>query len=413
MAVEAPSSDATRAGVRAVATALLPELPAIGEGTAAHILARMPQFAHAGAEDLVLGSCQSNSAALLDALIRGVPLDATGPSVEVVESTRAFVQRGLSLATVVRAYRLGIAYWCERWAQGVARHAPEPAAAVAVVSAGTAFLLGWLEPLLDRLADEMRDEAERLARDGALARAEEVRRVLADPAYDPAAAGLRLGYDLGARHVGLVLRRHDGAPADGTALDAAAQGIAAALTTARPLVVRVDVATAWCWVALQDPGAVEVPPPARPVVAALGRPAVGVDGFRRTHQEAQEAMRVAALAGRGPGTITRFEQVELAAVCSADPRSCRAFVAEQLGPLAADDDATRRIRATLETFFATGSNFRATAKRLGVHHNTVRYRLARAERLLGRPAGEGRLALEMALHLANRLGPAVLGPAGR
>jgi DNA-binding PucR family transcriptional regulator len=76
-----------------------------------------------------------------------------------------------------------------------------------------------------------------------------------------------------------------------------------------------------------------------------------------------------------------------------------------LGPLGADTDDARRLRETLEAFFEANSNFRATAARLGIHHNTVRYRLEQIERLLDRPIGQQRLHLELALHLAGRLGP--------
>jgi hypothetical protein len=41
---------------------------------------------------------------------------------------------------------------------------------------------------------------------------------------------------------------------------------------------------------------------------------------------------------------------------------------------------------------------------MGLHHNTVRYRLDRAEALLGRPPSEERFKLELALHLTLRLG---------
>jgi DNA-binding PucR family transcriptional regulator len=84
--------------------------------------------------------------------------------------------------------------------------------------------------------------------------------------------------------------------------------------------------------------------------------------------------------------------------------ACRAFVAEQLGPLGGDTDEACRLRATLEAFFDSNSNFRATAARLGIHHNTVRYRLEQIERLLDRPIGHQRLKLELALHLAGRVG---------
>jgi DNA-binding PucR family transcriptional regulator len=141
------------------------------------------------------------------------------------------------------------------------------------------------------------------------------------------------------------------------------------------------------------------------VLVALGRPASGLDGFRRSHQDALEALRVAQLAGRAGGTVTRYDEVELAALCSANVEACREFVAAELGDLAADTEDVRRLRETLEAFFDSSSNFRSTAARLGLHHNTVRYRLTQAEKLLGHPAGERRLQLELALHIAARLGP--------
>jgi DNA-binding PucR family transcriptional regulator len=101
--------------------------------------------------------------------------------------------------------------------------------------------------------------------------------------------------------------------------------------------------------------------------------------------------------------VTHFDDVELAALCSKDVVACQAFIADTLGPLASDSSEIRRLRATLETFFALNSNYRATAARLGVHHNTVRYRLERARALLGRAPEDDRLQLEIALHLASRL----------
>jgi hypothetical protein len=411
-AIGTAAGTAVRDGVMAVATAMLPELPALGAGTAEHIGARVPEVGQAHAEELVLASCQANSNALLDALVRGVPLAAMSPSAEVMQTTRGLVQRGLTLPVVMRAYRIGIAYWCERWADAVLRHGPVDSGAVAVVSSGTSFLLGWLDLVADQLSEEYRDEAERLAREGSLARLETVRRVLADEDVDVPATSRRLGYDLAGRHLALVLHQQEEAPAGAAVLDAAAQALAAAITTARPLIVRVDVVTTWCWVPLADALPPRVPAPGGPVVAGHGRPASGLAGFRRSHREATEAVRVAELAGRGGASVTRYEHVRLASICSADPAWCRAFVVEELGALAADDDTTRRLRATLEAYFAEHSSFRATGKRLGIHHNTVRYRLEGVERLLGHPVQERRLPLELALHLASRLGPWIVAQPG-
>ena len=396
--------DPIRDAVRAVARTLLPELPALGDDVADHILAREPRFARDNAEDLVRSSCQANSTTLLEGLLRDLPVEILGPAEEVVRDTRRFIQRGVAGETLERGYRLGIAYWCERWATAVQERCPDPAIAVPVSSAGTAYLLGWLDHILARINDEARHEAERLASEIVFAQVEEVRRILeADDDVDLAAAGLRLGYDLGSRHVALVIRQL--VPGEGPAPDVVAREIATAVTAARPLVVRVDVATAWCWLAVADGVAPTVPAPAGAVLGGHGRLAPGLEGFRSSHSEAQEALRVAVLARRPPTTMTSYDHVAVAALCSNDAAWARRFVVAQLGPLAADTDEAQRFRSTLAAFFATGSGYRATAKLLGLHHNTVRHRLAQVEGMLGRPLEHDRLALEVAVHLAAQLGP--------
>jgi DNA-binding PucR family transcriptional regulator len=59
-------------------------------------------------------------------------------------------------------------------------------------------------------------------------------------------------------------------------------------------------------------------------------------------------------------------------------------------------------------FLDEADNAPRTAERLHTHRNTVLQRVARATELLGRPPGERRLALELALELAHRIGPRAL-----
>lgn len=398
----APGDPDILACVRTVAAALLPDSLRLGSELADRILARLPEFGRLNAGPLVVASCQANNNALLDGMIRNVPLHAVAPTEEVRQHTREFVHHGLTLSTVMRGYRIGAQAWTERWARAVGEHVGAGHDAVAVAQAGTTFVFGWLDEVSERLTEEYHDESERLARERSLAQVEDVRRALTDPDLDVAATSARLGYDLAGRHVALVLRHEAGGA------DAAVRRLAAAISHGRPLIVRVDVETTWCWVPYTGPPAQSADTaasPAEALVAASGRPRRGLAGFRESHREALAGLRVAELARRGPGTLTRYDQVAIAAVCSADADSCRTFIRTELGTLAADDETTRQVRATLETFFAANSNFRATAARLGVHHNTVRYRLERAEQILGRPPSERRLALELALHLVSRLGP--------
>ncbi len=162
----------------------------------------------------------------------------------------------------------------------------------------------------------------------------------------------------------------------------------------------------WCWLRLPLSRPVSLPHPAAPFMIAVGRPAEGLAGFRRSHRQALDALRIAELAGRQPGTITYYDEVDVATVCTADMERTRAFIQAELGALVMDDEATRRTRETLAVFYAAKSNYRAAAVQLGVHHNTVRYRLQQAERALGRRVNERRLALELALHLTDLIGPA-------
>ncbi|HTK63469.1 MAG TPA: helix-turn-helix domain-containing protein [Pseudonocardia sp.] len=393
-----PGDPDTLACVRTVAAALLPDSLRLGSELADRIFERLPEFARLNAGPLVVASCQANNNALLDGMIRNVPMHAVAPTEEVRQHTREFVHHGLTLSAVMRGYRIGAQAWTERWAQAVGEYVGPGHDAVAVAQAGTTFVFGWLDEISERLTEEYHDESERLARERSLAQVEDVRRALTDPDLDVAATSARLGYDLAGRHVALALRHEAGGA------DAAVRRLAASISNGRPLIVRVDMETTWCWVPCTG-GPVGSPAPTEPLVAAAGRPRRGLAGFRESHREALAGLRVAELARRGPGTLTRYDQVAIAAVCSADADSCRRFIRTELGALGADDDATGQIRATLEEFFAANSNFRATAARLGVHHNTIRYRLERAEQILGRPPSERRIALELALHLASQLGP--------
>jgi DNA-binding PucR family transcriptional regulator len=63
-----------------------------------------------------------------------------------------------------------------------------------------------------------------------------------------------------------------------------------------------------------------------------------------------------------------------------------------------------RLRATLAIYFREGDVIAATAQRLGVHINTISYRLRQCEELLERPVKHRRFELEAALLLRDRIG---------
>ncbi len=88
----------------------------------------------------------------------------------------------------------------------------------------------------------------------------------------------------------------------------------------------------------------------------------------------------------------------------------RAWVLSTLAGLAADDDHHARLRDTLLVFLQSGGSYKTTAERLMLHKNTVQYRIRKAEESLGRPVGEHRHDVELALRASHWLGSSVLQP---
>ena len=163
----------------------------------------------------------------------------------------------------------------------------------------------------------------------------------------------------------------------------------------------------WCWLSRPTPfdqrrleslARLAIP---RELRVAVGVPAYGPAGFRRTHLAALDAHRLAPRSGTGP--VITYREVALAALLTADPERARWFVEEELGDLGASDPKTGDLRATALQFLRSGANLLRTATALHVHRNTVVYRLKNVERLLGRGLDERPLETHAALLLREML----------
>ncbi|MDR6117300.1 DNA-binding PucR family transcriptional regulator [Aeromicrobium sp. SORGH_AS981] len=97
-----------------------------------------------------------------------------------------------------------------------------------------------------------------------------------------------------------------------------------------------------------------------------------------------------------------------AAVLAGDLPVARDLVASMLGDLARDDDTAARLRETLTVFLRENRSFVATAEKVHLHKNTVKYRVDKAVELRGRPIEDDRFDLELALVACRWLGAAVL-----
>jgi DNA-binding PucR family transcriptional regulator len=111
------------------------------------------------------------------------------------------------------------------------------------------------------------------------------------------------------------------------------------------------------------------------------------------------ARRIAQLTRRRPGSVTRWTDVALAAVASADLELAQQFVASELGPLVRDDDQTARLAATLRVYLEEQMSPRRAAQRLGVHENTIANRIRAVREQLGHPIEDRACELQVALRL--------------
>jgi len=169
-----------------------------------------------------------------------------------------------------------------------------------------------------------------------------------------------------------------------------------------------DCALTWAWLSGVRPLAGPLDPKKlEGLSGAEGHAAVGLDlrgdaGFRASHRQAERARRLARCDGP---PLLRYEDVAVEALSIENEEDARAFVAHELRGIEDDSEASRRLRETLEAYFAAEYNAASAAARLGVHQQTVANRLRAVEERLGQPSvGARRLELEMALRLRASLG---------
>lgn len=339
---------------------------------------------------------------------------APGPGPAAVDVARATARSGTRLRVLLRGLRSGHRRFLLLWEEYLARQpvAPEDLAAAMALSRDMTF--AWIDGLSERLTDEYERERDQLLRTGEAQRAHAIAGLLSGEPVEADAASRVLRYELGRVHTALVLWTPE---EDGDAwprLEAASREVARMLGASSALTQSASASSLHAWIGTAETPDVRAITSAGldGVSVAVGEPAAGPAGFRQSHRDAEDAQRVALSRGRRPGSVTRYASVELAAMLVHDAERTRRFVQAQLGPLAADDDHSNRLRATLRVFLDEHCSRLATADRLGVHPNTIGNRIRTCQELLERDLSTGSLELHAALALADMLGPPVLLPGG-
>jgi sugar diacid utilization regulator len=143
-----------------------------------------------------------------------------------------------------------------------------------------------------------------------------------------------------------------------------------------------------------------------PLAVGVGTPRAGLRGLIAGFGEARRAQALGAILSPSQ-PIDRYDELRLFDLFK-EGEPVDAFVAEVIGRLL-DHDARRGTpyAETLEALFASALNRKVAARRLGVHPNTLSYRLGRIEALLGGSllSGEFGFRVQLALKLARLASP--------
>jgi DNA-binding PucR family transcriptional regulator len=401
-------------------------LPLLSAGIRGVLEAEIPELrGDARVTELLGPSVESNVETLLHAMRYGIPVKRVTVPAAAFEYARRLAQYGVPLHALVRAYRLGQHGMNELVFAEVRAIDVSEAARYTVLQAMTATLFEYIDWITQQVIVVYEDERERWLENQNSLRAMRIRDLLAGHRdVDVDAVTMTIRYPLQWRHLAVVMWCAD---ADGEAdeigrlqrfLRDLAQSAGAA---GAPLFVAVDRTCGWGWLPFRaDPGDVEerirrFATDGRDAPnLAVGTLRGGVDGFRRSHREAESARHV-ALIGRRPEPVLISASdpgLSVAALLGSDVDDAREYVVKNLGGLAADTEADARLRETLQVFLACGSSYKHAAEELNLHFNTVKYRVGRAVERRGEEiATTDRLAVEIALLICQWFGGTVLGPA--
>ena len=332
--------------------------------------------------ELARRSSAANLALVAEVARGNLGLGEVEPPAAAGAFARELARRNVPMAELARDYR---AVQHVLWRFGVdelRRRIPDAAAVAVAIEEYTDATFATGDVFMDRALERYARERDLWVRSADAVRRASVEEVLAGEPVDADQASRRLRYELRRTHLAFVVWARDE--------DAAPDVAAAAIGGPRALTVSLTAGTVAGWCA---PEALEPAAGGEHVGVAVGEPAAGIAGFRRSHAEALEARR---LAGDRPGPV-HYRDIALAALLTHDAESARAFAERELGALAGHERLETTVLALLE---AQGSPRRAAAA-LGVHENTVAKRVRAAEEKLGQRVAERPVELATALLISR------------
>jgi DNA-binding PucR family transcriptional regulator len=325
-------------------------------------------------------------------LARGMELPVACPDPDV-EAVQLAVRGGLTLAEVLKAYRIGHACTMDAWLDLIEEMDIPDSEARRCIAAVSRFVTQYDERLADLVAEEYQRGRSQMAAQSDALQLQRFRELIEGR---PEAADA-LGYAVDLQHIGVIAWGADAEPA----LHRLARAI-----DRRSFFVRAEDGLLMGWfggqaeITAQQTSLLRAFVPPRDSALAIGNPQRGYDGLRRTHRQAGAAHVVALKQRR---QLTFYSDVAIEALALRDESAAADFVSDVLAGIDADDARSAELRDTLSAYFAAEQNATSTAAHLGVHDATITRRLAEIERRTGHRVNKNRAQFETALRLRSLL----------
>jgi PucR C-terminal helix-turn-helix domain/GGDEF-like domain len=367
--------------------------------------------------DLMHASVEGNIATVLHAIHHNIPIERVESPTAALEYARRLAQRGVPANALVRAYRIG--HKVDMMVEGIYQVDADPTLGLDVFGRISAVSFRYIDWISQQVVEVYEAERDRWLENRSRVRDVRIAEILEGGDIDVDAMIKAIRYPLRKMHLGLVVWFSDDVNFGNefVRLERFLDELAEHMDAGSALFVAADRVCGWGWIPLGANATDTVERVRRFVVnhdeaphVAVGEALPGVDGFRRSHRQAQNAHRVAVAAASSTPRVTAFSDQGLSAVAlmGTDISEARAWVGEVLGPLATDLDNDAMLRETLALFLRERGSYKAAAEQLHLHVNSVKYRIRRAIQRRGRPIGDDRLDVELALLVCQWFGAVVL-----
>lgn len=370
--------------------------------------------------EMLHASIDGNVWTLGHILTNDIGVDSMQPNTGAVEYAVRLAQRDVPLGSLTRAYYLGQSMCVRRGIDAVDQlQLEDKEMQMNIVRLVTDVVHNYFDWILQYVVEVHVVEQQKWWTARAVTNAAAVLKVLRGEPASAAGFEAKTRYSLEQQHLAIIAWLEFETPdtEDQQRIDQLLRRIASLVhSTKPPLITASDRSTAWAWVALPDP---ELTPSllrrlaefadsdeARNIRFAIGGSANGIEGFKRSHEQAAKARHVALGAQRyREARLVSFTDPDVGflSLIMHDTQSALTWTKEVLGQVATEGEATAALRETLATFYATGENSSRTAELLGLHRNTVRQRVARFEQERGAKRTNG-LEISLALKLFDLLG---------